>query len=238
VITDTVIHCLLGEKEEALEQKGATIDIDGCYANLWSSFTTAEKLLQYFVPGKIIDVSGSLSKGYTIDGEKIVHIGNNAYDTPMGIVKFFVKDSEIMLATDYSQTYIKMNGLANKGVTLFIVLSFIISTLSYTVISLVSRMKRKTTYIVPLLMSIVQLLSLVGLKEALLIGISQYAILAYTFYVHIASWVIVAAMVAKLIDSFVVRKEQETKLLKFTSITNSIVSIAFCFVLLNLNLLF
>lgn len=236
-ITAKVINSLLGEKKETLEQDGATIDIDGCYANSWSSFTTAEKLLQFFVPSKIIDITGSLSKGYTISGEKIIHIGNNAYDTPIGIVKFFVKDSKILLATDYSQTYIKINGLANKGMTLFFVILFIISTLSYAVITLITKIKRKATSIIPFLMSIIQLFALLGLGAVLLVGISQYSILAYTLYINIASWIIVVAMIVKLIASFICREEQDNKLIKFISIINSIISIAFCLVLLNLNLL-
>jgi hypothetical protein len=236
-ITAKVINSLLGGKEESLAQEGATIDIDGCYANAWSSFTTAEKLIQFVVPGKMIDITGSLSKGYTINGEKIVHIGNNAYDTPIGIVKFFVKDSKILVATDYSQTYIKINGLANKGMTLLIVLLFTISTLSYAVITLITRLKRKTKSIIPSVMSIIQIFALIGLGAVLLIGILQYSTLAYTLYINIASWIIVAAMIVKLIDSLIYREGQDNKLIKFISISNSIISIAFCLVLLNLNLL-
>lgn len=236
-ITAKVINSLLGGKEESLAQEGATIDIEGCYANAWSSFTTAEKLIQFFVPGKMIDITGSLSKGYTINGEKIVHIGNNAYDTPIGIVKFFVKDSKILVATDYSQTYIKINGLANKGMTLLIVLLFTISTLSYAVITLITRLKRKTISIIPSVMSIIQIFALIGLGAVLLIGILQYSTLAYTLYINIASWIIVAAMIVKLIDSLIYREGQDNKLIKFISISNSIISIAFCLVLLNLNLL-
>lgn len=237
-ITAKVINRLLGEKEQTLAQEGTTIDIDGCYANSWSSFTTAEKLLRFFVPGRMIEITGSLSKGYTINGEKIIHIGNNAYDTPIGIIKFFVKDNKILLATDYSQTYIKINGLSNKGITILIVILFIISTLSYVIITLISKIKRKTTSIIPTLMSIIQILALIGLVAVLMIGISQYSILSFALYIFIASWIIVTAMIVKLIYSFRYKVEQDNKLIKIMSIINSVISIAFCLMLLNLNLLF
>ncbi len=237
VIISKVIDELLGEKEKPLVQKDATIDIAGCYVNAWSSFTTAEKLIRFLVPGKMMDIDGSLSKGYIINGEKIIHIGNNAYDTSFGTVKFFVKDSKILLATDYSQTYIKINGLENEGITLLIALLFIVSTFLYVVICLIIRFKRKKMPIIHFIMTILQIVALLGLGAALLIGLLQYSILAYTLYINIASWIIVVATLIKLIDSLKYKEGQENKLIKFISISNSIISIAFCLVLLNLNLL-
>lgn len=224
-ITAKVTNLLLGEKENLVSKSGATIDIDGCYVNAWSSFKTAEKLLRFIVPGKMIDISGSLKSGYTLNDEKIVHIGNNTYDTPIGIVKFTERDGKVLLATDFSQTYIRINGLENKGVTLITTLLFLLSSLICLILSFKSHKKLFG------LLSLAQIILFTCLGGIIYLGILNYSILSYTVYINITAWLIVFTTIANMKFTF------KNKAIKYFYFHNAI-SLTFCLVLYNLNLLF
>ncbi|MBV1759370.1 MAG: beta-lactamase family protein [Dethiosulfatibacter sp.] len=236
-IINKVIDLLMGEKTDPISVAGANIDIEGCYVNVWSSFKTAEKLLRFFIPGKMIELTGSLSQGYQLEGEKITHLGNNAYDTPIGTVKFIERDDKTHLVTDFSQTYTRINGLENEGVTLIVTVLFLVLSLLYAVISFIYFLKKKTLSCLTGITSIIKLLSTFGLGIAIYIGILNYAILNYIFFINLASWFIVMATLTHLVYSIVDNINSELRFLKYTDILYNIVSIAFCLILLNLNLL-
>lgn len=228
---------LLGEKVKPLQQSADSLDIDGLYVNTWSSFRTAEKLLRYFIPGKTIQISGSVSKGYTLKGEKIIHLGNNAYDTPMGIVKFIEKDGEIIMATDFSQSYIRVIGLENKLVISTITLLFILSTILYTAISLIGVLNKKLKFTIHSLMSITQMLSLLVMAAIIIIGIRDFNLLAYKIYINITAGVIVVATLVNLTATLIKDFSKYNGLLKH-NLFHIVVSMGFCWVMINLKLLF
>lgn len=231
-ITSKVTDLLLGEKKTPVSKSGATMDISGCYVNAWSSFNTAEKLLRFIVPGRMIDISGSLKEGYSFNDEKINHIGNNSYDTPIGIVKFTEKDGEVLMMTDFSQYYIRINGLENKGVTLIIVLLFLMSASICAITSFILR--KKNVSLLFGIMSLLQIILFFALVYILYLGILQYAILNYIIYIKIAAWLIVFTTAVNII--FSIKHEKNTKILKCIYFHNMI-SIAFCLMMLNLKLL-
>ncbi|MDP3387906.1 MAG: serine hydrolase [Eubacteriales bacterium] len=236
-IVSEVLNLLMGEKENPTPVTGANIDIDGCYVNTWSSFKTAEKLLRYFIPGRMIEITGSIIKGYQLDGEKITHLGSNAYDSPIGTIKFIERDGKTFLATDFSQTYTRINGLENKGVTLIVTVSFLLLSLLYAVISFANFLRKRTSSCLTGITTIIKLLSAIGLGIAIYIGMLNYAILNYTFFIHLTSWLIVMATLIHLFYSIVNSSGNDIKRLKYTDLLYNIVSIAFCLVLFNLNLL-
>jgi CubicO group peptidase (beta-lactamase class C family) len=235
-ITSKVTSILYGEKEKPVSQSGATLDIDGCYVNAWSSFKTAEKLFRYFVPGKIIEISGSLSKGYNLNGNRITHIGNNAYDTPMGTVKFIEKDGNTLMATDFSQTYTRINPLENKGLTMIITLLFILSAFINAILVFIFSVKKKTSSVLSGVMSIIQIVSFFTLGLIIFTGITQYALLKYILLIDITAWVIVSATIVNLISILTKGFNDRKGTLKYEYF-HSIISIVFCFAMFNLNLL-
>lgn len=236
-IINKVINLLMGEKEQPSPMAGANIDIDGCYVNVWSSVNTAEKLLRFFIPGKMIEITGSLSQGYLLEGKKITHLGSNAYDTPIGTIKFIERDGKTFLATDFSQTYTRINGLENKGVTLIITVLFLVLSLLYAVISFTYFFRKRTHYCLTGIITIIKLFSMIGLGAVIYIGILNYAILEYIFFINLTSWFIVLATLTHLVYSVLGVSNNDSRFLKYSDILYNIVSIAFCLVLLNLNLL-
>jgi hypothetical protein len=236
-IINEVINLLMGEKENPSPIPGANIDIDGCYVNAWSSFNTAEKLLRFFIPGKMIEITGSLSQGYYLDGEKMTHLGSNAYDSPIGTIKFIERDGDTFLATDFSQTYTRINGLESKGVTLIVALLFLVLSLLYAMISFAYFMRKRIPSCLTGIITIIKLLSLIGLGIAIYIGILNYTILNYIFFINLASWFIVLATLTHLLYSVLGVSNNNSRFLKCSDILYNIVSIAFSLVLINLNLL-
>ncbi|WP_192929853.1 serine hydrolase domain-containing protein [Alkaliphilus serpentinus] len=227
---------LLGEKVKPIQEAGANIEIEGLYVNAWSSFRTEEKLLRFLYPGKTMKISGSVSKGFTINSERITHLGNNAYDTPIGTVKFFEKGGKTIMATDFSQSYIRVNTLENKLVILTITLLFALSTITFIVISIIGALRKKLRFTMFTLMSIVQMVSLVALVWMILIGIMEYNLLAYKFYIHLGAWVITVTALVNFTFTIIKDFSNTKGLLKYAYYHN-VVSFAFCLVLVYLNLL-
>ncbi len=235
-ITADITDILLGKKSVNALKDGADIEIDGCYANMWSSFKTAEKLLRFFIPMKMVEINGSPTDGYTFNGEKMVHIGNNTYDTPIGTVKFLEENSKLMMATDFSQTYVKISGLENKPVTLSICILFLISTLIFLVMTLVYCFKKKGSLVLLVITSGIQLLSFLGIGLMIFNGIMQYAVLSYVPYINICVWLIAASTVIHLLNIVLgTLKNRKTCITKYLYF-HVVISIAFCLVLFNLNM--
>jgi CubicO group peptidase (beta-lactamase class C family) len=232
-ISSRVTDLLLGEKKFPVSKPGATINISGCYVNAWSSFNTSEKLLRYFIPGKMIDISGSMKGGYTFNDEQITHLGNNAYSTPAGTVKFTERDGNVLMATDYSQTYIRINGLENKGVTLIITFLFLMSSLICSVSCFVLR-KRNGTVMFGII-SLVQVTMFFVLGYVIYFGIMRFALLDYQIYIRIASWFMVLIS-ALFILLTLVNQKKDGKLLNVIYFHDAITA-AFCFMMLNLRFL-
>lgn len=235
-ITARVTDLLLGEKERPVSQAGGTIDIGGSYVNAWSSFKTAEKVLRFFVPGKIVQISGSPSKGYSFNGTEITHIGDNAYDTPIGKVKFLKKEEHTLMATDFSQTYVRVNRFENKTFILLITLLFFLSAIILVIQTFKSSSRKKTSNVLPGVMSVLQIISFFVLGVAIFSGVMQYALLSQTLFIHVAAWAIVFATIVNIVFPLVNIFRNGKKPLRYLYL-HDIVSLAFCLVIFNLNLL-
>lgn len=181
----------------------------------------------------MIDISGSLKEGYSFNDEKITHIGNNSYDTPIGLIKFTEKNGEVLMMTDFSQYYTKINELENKGVTLTIVLLFLMSAIICTITSFILR--KKTSSLLVGIMSMAQIILFLALGYILCLGILQYAILNYIIYIKVVTWLIVVSTFVNVIF-LLIKHENNTNYKKYIYFHN-IISIAFCIMMFNLNLL-
>ncbi len=232
-----VSDLLLGEKERITPQSGGTMDIAGHYANAWSSFRTPEKILRLFIPSKMVDISGSLTNGYTFEGEKITHLGNNTYDTPIGRVKFMENDGKTLLATDFSQTYIRVNHLESKGVAFIVTLSFMISTLINVIALLVLLFRKKSWSKLSAFVLLVQIISFLVIGILIFKGIMAYALLVNVIYLKMVAWVFLVTTLVNL-SSIITMKFKNRKIpLVYISLIHNVVSIAFCAILFNYNLL-
>lgn len=233
-ITSQITTLLLGEKEIAEDIPGATIDISGCYVNAWSSLNTSEKLLRFIVPGKMADISGSLKEGYTFNDEKITHLGNNSYSTPLGTVKFIQRDGKVLMATDFSQTYIRINGLENKGVTMITTILFLISSLICSASCFI--MRKRNAGLMLGAISLLQVILFFALVYMLYLGAVNFEMLNYVVYIRIAAWLMVLAAAANIMLTFIKQRDNYEKPLRCIYFHNAI-SAAFCLMMLNMRLL-
>ncbi len=236
-IIGKVTDLLLGEKEAPTSQAGATIDIDGCYVNTWSSFTTAEKLLRYLIPGKIIEITGSLSRGFYYEGEKMTHLGNNTYETSIGVVKFYEDSGSTYMATDYSQSYRRIGGWESREVTLVLTLIYFLSTIILMIMGITHFIRKKEMF-PAVIISFVQFIALIVLGAFLYRGAVEYCILNYLTEIGIAAGAVAAAAAMGMVISAVYRKSLKGSVLKLGLMVNHIAGIGFCLVMYHLNLLF
>lgn len=231
-IIEHVTASLHGERKESADRNIAgSIDISACYVNAWSGFNHEEKLLRFIIPGKMTDISGSAGSGYTFNGEKMTYLGDEYYDTPIGKVKFILKDEKVMMATDYSQTYFKINGLENRNVTIILTLLFIISSLFSAILSLKSNKNLR----IFAKLSFLQLIGFFGFIGVYFLGISDYAILSYRIYINIAAWLILLASIAY--TGVIIIKRREAAALPQYIYLQSFLSIIFCIVMYNFKLM-
>jgi hypothetical protein len=236
-ISKEVTRQLYGDQEVPSEVGGATYNVGGCYVNLWLSQKTPEKLLRFFVPGKMVDVSGSLSEGFTLNDEKMVHLGNNVYETTIGKVKFFSKNGETYMTTAFSQTYERINGLENKGITFGVSILFILLTFIYGMMAFIMRKDRSTIYRVARLVSFFQLVSLVGMIVLLVYSMMNFNMLTFTKYILMAGWMIVTTTLLDLLSALRIKPDTTQKGIHIILWCHVVISVAFCVVMWNMNLL-
>jgi len=237
-IASAFIDELLGAKPESLEKDGETINIKGVYANYWSSFETAEKVLRYFVPGKMVNITGSLDSGFEFNGEKISHAGNNSYDTPIGKVKFIIQDGKTLMATDFSQTYIKVSVIESKTFVYSIVVIFSIYSIVYLSIVMILKLRKNIGGIYLPIAAVLQLIALVSLILCVFAGIAQYALLNYTILIQIISWLLKLLVIVNISHELIIRKNNENRIMKYARRLNLVISVGFVLVLTVLNFLF
>lgn len=236
-IIDKVTDNLFGKQQNPVQKKSATMKIEGNYINFRSSFKTSEKFLSYILPDKMLEITGSLSGGYKLNGERITHVGNNVYDTSIGTIKFIKKDGKTLLATNFSQTYIKINILQSLKVTVATLILFALSSLFCSIYILINIFRKKNIIKVLAVMDLVQLFGLMILCTVLMIGLINYSVLFYDIYIKISAWIILATIVLNIV--YLLRsciKSYTIKYIKYQFIHN-IISVAFCLVMINLNLL-
>ncbi len=236
-VSGAVTEQIYGNQEVPNEMGGATYNVSGCYANLWQSQKTSEKLLRFFVPGKMVDVSGSLSEGFTLNHKKMVHLGNNVYESSIGKVKFFDMNGKTYMTTAFSQTYERINGLENKGITFGVSILFILTTFIYGVMAFIKLKDRSTIYRVARLVSFFQLVSLVGMIGLLIYGMMNFNMLTFTKYIQMAGWMIVTTTLLDILSAFRAEPHTTQKGIHILLWCHVMISVAFCSVIWNMNLL-
>jgi hypothetical protein len=193
--------------------------------------------LNYLNPEKLIKITGSLSSGYKLNGEPMTHLGENAYHTSIGTVKFLVKGGKILLATDFSQTYIKISMLQSKEVIVGISLLYLLSIMIAVIWSVINLCKKRIKPKSLIIMNILQFIAFLLLITFLMIGLSDYNILAYSIYIKLCAWVILLITILYVIDIALKGKESiKIPLVKYQYV-HTCFSIIFCLVLFQLNLL-
>jgi hypothetical protein len=234
-ITAQVTKVLLGEEKVTGVDQESDINISGSYVNFRSSFNTTEKVLRYIIPERMLKITGNIQEGFRLNGGKMIYLGNNAYATPIGTVKYMERDGRVLLGTDFSQTYRKLEPWEVKPVIAITWILFIISSLITVIGAIIALIRKKKNFNLILTVSFLQFCSLLFLFAVLLKGIAEYAILKYNVPMHIAGWAIVITAIINL-GLLIKNLNQKDKWIKGYLLHNMI-SLAFCAVLIILKLL-
>ena len=165
------------------------VDIGGMYASNWSAFTTAEKMLRYVIPGKLIRIEGNLENGFTLGGRQMLPIGDDLYATPMGKMKFIHQNGTVTIATETAVTYEKIPVWQQPILQGLVPLFFLLVTLSLFVreaIGSIRKINRADGLL--LVISGAQLIFLGVMIYFLFTGITSFSLLNYWLPISLCGW--------------------------------------------------
>lgn len=211
------------------------LDISGSYVNNWSSFTTPEKILNYIIPGKILKISGSIDKGFYMNGERLEQIGEDTYNSPAGVFKFLNEEGKVVIATESAITYSKIPVWEYGWVQNVAVIFFVVLAVGCLLVELyiISKGKSDKYRRVILICSGFQILAFLVLSFLLYKGLVSFSLLNLLPYIRGCGWLIISTSLVGVLCSFY-SKAKHNRLIPITIIWN-LASIVFCIWLTVLN---
>jgi hypothetical protein len=206
----------------------ATINIAGWYVNNWSSFKTPEKILRVLVPGKMLQIKGSLRDGFYLSGERLVLAGDDLYLSPIGKLKFIERDGKIAIATESAISYSKIPVWQNGFLQAISAVLFFVFSLACFIRELVFRigMKKKEARKVLLVCSLLHVLSFCTLCFIMIDGIASFSLLSHTLPIKLCGWIILAVCVTDI--GFMIYNSTRQYALKFIPTVYSLAGVFFC----------
>lgn len=198
------------EPQADTHKKAAAIDISGCYVNNWSGFKTPERILSYIIPGKIMSIDGTPSKGFLLNGKELSLIGEDLYTSHMGTLKFMNKDGRVIMATEAPITFSRIPFWQNKALQSLPVILFTIFTLISTLRELVllfSKTKKQSGKIF-ITCSLVQIISFCILLLFIYKGIILFSLLSFELYMKICAILISVSSVAGIVHLIHLKREK------------------------------
>lgn len=204
------------------------LDIRGSYVNNWSNFTTPEKILNYILPGKLLKISGSIDKGFYLNGERMFQIGEDTYNTPSGIFKFLSEDGKVVIATESAITYSKIPVWQYVWVQNMVVILFVLFAVGCLLVELyiISKGKSDKYRRIILICSGFQFLAFFALSLLVYKGIVSFSLLNLLPYLRLCGWLIISTSLVGVLCSFYINAKYN-RLIPFTIIWN-LASIIFC----------
>jgi len=192
-----VADLLLGnEKQPEMYTGKQTADISGVYVSTRSSFETVEKVMNFIIPGRIIYISGNLSKEFNMNGEKLLPIGENHYLTPIGEIKWIQKNDEAYLANPTAISYVRAQGYENNGTQVFIVAGF--ALISFIMLGLVMvGVLRRNRFLKGL--TVIQFALFLLLCLLIFHGLSHYNFLSISLYIQFCAILIIVTSVSGIL---------------------------------------
>jgi CubicO group peptidase (beta-lactamase class C family) len=180
-IMNRATDLIYGIKEFNEVSGRATIDIKGLYVNNWTSFNTAEKILRYIVPGKIIYISGDMENGYYIGDDKMTLVNENMYASKIGLLKFQNNDNTTIISSEGAISYIKVPLWQHTIVIVTIPILFLAATIIVLIKEAILFLRKKNKKNDTLLLnSIYQIISFAILCFLMYKGIKAFSLLKMT----------------------------------------------------------
>ncbi len=212
-VIDKAANLLYGENQYNIDSPKSSINIKGVYVNNWSSFKTPEKILRYLIPGKMLYISGTEGSGYIINGKDMTLIGDNAYSSDAGILKFQSKNNTVIMSSESALTYTRVPLWQHIFIQVLIPLAFIITTSAVFLMEmriLPGRNIEKNNLIF-LFSSLIQIFSFIALCLLMYKAIATYSLLGLASYLKICGWVIFLVVVFNTIYIIYVKVHSSLK---------------------------
>lgn len=193
-IMGTATGLLYGRAQIDTTKTGkATINIAGLYVNNWTSFRTAEKILRYLVPGKMMTITGSVEKGFRLNNHPMIPIGEDLYETHLGMMKFMQKDGKTVVAAEGASSFTRVPFWQSTAVQVIPVLLFALMALVSFSSEMIRRLRRQECS--PKILQILpvwQLIVFTSLCLLMIRGIGSWSLLEYASLMKLCGWVILA----------------------------------------------
>ncbi len=193
-IMSEVTDLLIGtEKQNGSYTGEQTADLSGYYITTRSNFETLEKVMNFMIPNRVVNISGNLSDGFKMNGEKLSAIGENYYSTPIGELKYIERDGRSYLATETATSYVQThwyesNGMQRSIFGFFTITSLIMAALS--IFNLIRRKRCKMNYYLTVL-SVSNLALFTIMSGLIVVGISNYNMLDLAPFIKMCGMIII-----------------------------------------------
>lgn len=180
-------------QNEAANTGMATFNIAGLYANNWSSYRTPEKILRYLIPGKMLTITGSVTEGFRLGGHPMILIGEDLYQTHMGMMKFMQKDGKTIIAAEGASSFTRVPFWQSAMFQAIPVLLFPLMALICFFWEQILKLRRKkhSQKILQILPAL-QLILFTSLCLLMIRGIGSYSLLSFAPLLKLCGWVIIA----------------------------------------------
>lgn len=239
-IMDGITNRILGQEEQVLYTGKQTDDISGYYISTRSNFKNPEKILNLLIPNKVFHITGDISKGFFINGKKLLPMGENRYNSPIGEFKYIEKNGKSYLANKTSISYVRTNWHESNVVQMFIVVAYIILSFILVVLCFINLFRRNNTRVINFLsiLSITSFLIFICLCILVFRGISNYSMLSLIPYIQICGILITAINFSGILYSAYIIKKKIAPFLNKLLVACSISSILIFLWMIQVNIIF
>ncbi|HYE10815.1 MAG TPA: serine hydrolase domain-containing protein [Patescibacteria group bacterium] len=240
VIMDETTTLLLGSKRQQDVYTGAqTADISGYYIRTRSNFENQENVVNFLTPQKAVHITGSINKGFSIEGKKLLPIGENYYSSPIGNFKYIKRDGGIYLANNSPDSYVRIPWYESNGIQLFIFAMFAVLGMMMAVVGIIRlfRKKARSKYNFLESLSILHFVLFIGMVILMVIGISNLDMLKMAGIVSMCGILIVATSLCSVLYTVYVYTRKTFNAHNILLTAWSISNILFCLWMLQVNIL-
>lgn len=239
-IMDHITSLILGQEKQYSPYTGEqTADISGYYVTTFSNFEHIEKFLNLLVPGRIIHISGSLTSGFKMNGNKLLPLGENYYSTPIGNLKLVKKSGRSYLASNTATSYLQTNWYESSNIQKIVLAFFIVTSFTMLITGIFTILRRKSDKMNYFLgsLSIIHFALFVVLCISLLNGISDYSLIDMTPSIKIYSKLITLTSGTSILFTVYLFIKRIFKVKNIPLIFWNIANMLFCLWMIQVNIL-
>lgn len=194
----------------------------------------------YFpTPNRVFHITGSLSKGFFINGKKLLPIGKNYYSTPMGNFKYVERNGSIYLVNKTAISYTRTNWYESNGIQMIVIAIFAVFSLIMAVIGTISLFRRKVSNMNYILagLSIIHIALFIGICILIFSGICNLNILNIEAFIRMCGILITVTSLSGVLYTVYLCTKKIFAAKNILLIAWNISSILFCLWMLQVNIL-